>query len=83
MTAPDPLDIPFDALELAPVDEVVPLAARAASVSDSRARYQVDTRSGRDRRVQADRRQEFRLTPDRRSGRDRRPRRTWEPGHNL
>jgi hypothetical protein len=83
VTTPDPLDIPFDALQLAPVDEVAPPAAPAAGVSDTRAKFLVDTRSGRDRRVQADRRQEFRLTPDRRSGRDRRPRRTWEPGHNL
>ena len=83
MTAPDPLDIPFDALQLAPVDEALSPTAPAANVSDTRAKYQVDTRSGRDRRVQGERRQEFRLTPDRRSGRDRRPRRTWEPGHNL
>ncbi len=83
MTGPDPLDIPFDALQLAPVDEAAPVAAPVGGVSEGRATYQVDTRSGKERRVQADRRQEFRLTPDRRSGRDRRPRRTWEPGHNL
>lgn len=82
MAGPDPLDIPFDALQLAPLDDA-PLASAPAGVADTRATFLVDTRSGRDRRVQADRRQEFRLTPDRRSGRDRRPRRTWEPGHNL
>ena len=84
MAGPDPLDIPFDALELAPADAPVnPAVAAPAAVAETRAKFQVDTRSGRDRRVLADRRQDFRITPDRRSGRDRRPRRTWEPGHNL
>ena len=82
VTGPDPLDIPFDALALAPLD-ASPANAPVAGVADTRATFRVDTRSGKDRRVHADRREEFRLTPDRRSGRDRRPRRTWEPGHNL
>jgi hypothetical protein len=75
----NPFDIPFDALALEPLD-AGPTPAVAAV---PKAQFNVDTRSGRDRRVQADRRQEYRLTPDRRSGTDRRPRRSWEPGHNL
>ena len=48
-----------------------------------RASFQLDTRSGNDRRQLADRRQVLRFEPDRRSGKDRRPRRSWEPGSNL
>ena len=77
----NPFDIPFEALALEPLDAAP--AAQAAAPATPKAQFKVDTRAGRDRRVLADRRQEFRMTPDRRSGKDRRPRRSWEPGHNL
>jgi hypothetical protein len=77
----DPFDIPFDALALEPLDAGPTPAAGAPAAP--KAAFNVDTRAGRDRRVLADRRQEYRLTPDRRSGKDRRPRRSWEPGRNL
>jgi hypothetical protein len=48
-----------------------------------RARFQIDLRSGKERRTRSDRREELRFSADRRSGRDRRPRRSWEPGSNL
>ena len=78
----NPFDIPFDALALEPLD-AGPTALATAPVAAPKAQFTADTRSGRDRRVLADRRQEYRLTTDRRSGKDRRPRRSWEPGRNL
>jgi hypothetical protein len=79
MGGTNPFDIPFDALALEPLDA----GPMPAAVDVAKAQFNVDTRNGRERRVQADRRQEYRLTPDRRSGKDRRPRRSWEPGRNL
>ena len=78
----NPFDIPFDALALEPLD-AGPTPLAHAPVAAPKAQFKADTRSGRDRRVLADRRQEYRLTTDRRSGKDRRPRRSWDPGHNL
>lgn len=82
MAGTDPFDIPFDALSLEPPG-TGPTAVADATGVGTKAQFQIDTRSGRERRVLADRRQDYRLTPDRRSGKDRRPRRSWEPGHNL
>lgn len=78
----NPFDIPFDTLSLEPLD-AGPTAVADVPVREQRAKYTVDTRGGRERRVLPERRQEFRLTADRRSGKDRRPRRSWEPGNNL
>ena len=76
-----PTDLPhvsFDQLALAPeAGEAKPEAA------SGRARFQIDLRSGKERRILPDRRQELRFSADRRSGQDRRPRRGWEPGSNL
>lgn len=77
----DPFDIRFDQLSLEPLRDGPTPAADLPSAA--KAQFRVDTRSGRDRRKQADRRVEFRMTPDRRCGKDRRPRKSWEPGHNL
>lgn len=77
----NPFDLSFDQLSLeSATDGAAPTASAPAG---GKAVFRVDTRSGRDRRAQSDRRVEFRLTPDRRSGNDRRPRKTWEPGRNL
>ncbi len=83
MGGTNPFDIPFDSLALEPLDggPATPLAA--SSPAPTKSQFQVDTRSGRDRRMAADRRVEFRMTKDRRSGKDRRPRKSWEPGHNI
>lgn len=70
-------DIRFDSLALEPE------AGAAATPTTGRARFNVDVRSGRERRQQGERRQELRFSSDRRSGRDRRPVRSWEPGRNL
>jgi hypothetical protein len=72
-------DLSLDGAALEPL----PAEAPAAGVAEGRAQFKVDTRSGKDRRVLADRRQELRFESDRRSGKDRRPRKTWEPGSNL
>ena len=72
-------DLSLDGAALEPL----PASTPAAGVSEGRASFQVDTRSGKERRVLADRRQELRFGSDRRSGKDRRPRRSWEPGSNL
>ena len=47
------------------------------------AAFHANTRGKTERRVSADRRQEFRFEPDRRTGKDRRPKTSWEPGSNL
>lgn len=74
-------DVPFDQLSPAPLrDGTTPTADLPPA---AKAQFKVDTRSGRDRRKQADRRVQFRMTRDRRSGKDRRPRKSWEPGHTL
>lgn len=84
MTGPDKIELSLGDLSLDGASlEPLPTEAPAASVADGRASFKVDTRSGKDRRLLADRRQELRFEPDRRSGKDRRPRRTWEPGSNL
>jgi hypothetical protein len=70
--------VPFDQLALEPEGE----AARTTPAT-GRARFQIDLRSGKERRILPDRRQELRFSADRRSGQDRRPRRSWEPGSNL
>lgn len=81
MGGTNPFDVSFDQLSLEPVsDGATPTADAPVG---NKARFCVDSRSGRDRRMHADRRVEFRLTPDRRSGNDRRPRKSWEPGRNL
>lgn len=84
MTAPDKIELSLSELSLDGIS-LEPLAtdAPASSAADGRASFKVDTRSGKERRVLADRRQELRFKPDRRSGKDRRPRRSWEPGSNL
>ena len=81
MAGTNPFDVPFDELSLEPV--TTGQAPTADVAPGAKAQFKVDTRSGRDRRKQADRRVEFRMTPDRRSGKDRRPRKSWELGHNL
>jgi len=72
-------DIRFDQLALEPA----PGGPAAAAPVSGRARFNVDVRSGRERRLLPERRQELRFSADRRSGKDRRPRRSWEPGSNL
>lgn len=47
------------------------------------AKFHANTREKIERRVTADRRQEFRFQADRRTGKDRRPKASWEPGSNL
>lgn len=81
MGGTNPFDVPFHELSLEPVSTGQTPTADAAPAA--KAQFKVDTRSGRDRRKQADRRVEFRMTPDRRSGKDRRPRKSWDLGHNL
>jgi hypothetical protein len=84
MTGPDKIELTLSDLSLDGVSlEPLPTQAPAPSVAEGRASFKVDTRSGKDRRLTADRRQELRFKPDRRSGKDRRPRRSWEPGSNL
>ena len=73
-------DLDFASLSLEPAEPAAPVAAEPVT---GRARFDIDLRSGRERRQQADRRQELRFQADRRSGADRRPRRGWEPGSNL
>ena len=72
-------DIRFDELALEPLAE----GDAAPAATPGRARFNVDLRSGKERRLLPDRRQELRFEADRRSGQDRRPRRGWEPGKNL
>ena len=72
-------DLSLDSAALEPL----PSEAPAPAVAEGRATFKVDSRSGKDRRILPDRRQVLRFQPDRRSGKDRRPRRSWEPGHNL
>lgn len=74
-------ELDFASLSLEPLEPASPDAATPAQ--GGRARFDIDLRSGRERRQQADRRQELRFQADRRSGADRRPRRGWEPGSNL
>jgi hypothetical protein len=59
------------------------VGAEKPEASTGRARFQIDLRSGKERRLLPERRQELRFSADRRSGQDRRPRRSWEPGSNL
>ena len=79
MASNDKFDVPFDKLALEPMRDRV-TAARAPGAP---VKFHADTRSGKDRRLVADRRQEIRFQADRRSGLDRRPKKTWEPGSNL
>ena len=72
-------DIRFDELALEPLAN----GDAAPAATPGRARFNVDLRSGKERRLLPDRRQELRFEADRRSGQDRRPRRGWEPGKNL
>lgn len=76
MVPTEKFEIEFDKLALEPMDDKV--TAPGAPV-----KFHADTRSGKERRLLADRRQEIRFQPDRRSGLDRRPKKTWEPGSNL
>lgn len=78
MTPVDLSLLPADQLSLEPEAE----AAKPAA-SPGRARFQIDLRNGKERRILPERRQELRFSADRRSGQDRRPRRSWEPGSNL
>jgi hypothetical protein len=78
MAAADLPHLSFDLLALEPDGE-----ATKPEPASGRARFQIDLRSGRERRLLPDRRQELRFSADRRSGQDRRPRRGWEPGSNL
>ena len=70
--------LPAGSLSLEPEGE-----AAKPEASSGRARFQIDLRSGKERRLLPERRQELRFAADRRSGQDRRPRRSWEPGSNL
>lgn len=79
MAPTDKFDIPFDQLALEPMDDKV----TAASAPGAPVKFHADTRSGKERRQLADRRQEIRFQAERRSGLDRRPIKTWEPGNNL
>lgn len=78
MNAKDPPGLA--GLSLVPLEDEAP--ASSAPVA-GRAKFQVESREGRDRRVNGERREQLRMTPDRRSGKDRRPRSGWEPGKNL
>jgi hypothetical protein len=78
MPDPDPWNLSLSPLSLEP--EAAPVQAPPAS---GRARFNVDLRSGKERRLLPERRGELRFSADRRSGHDRRPRRGWEPGRNL
>ena len=80
MNAKDPFD--FSGLSLVPLDGQ-PAAAAAPKAPGEKSVFHANTREGRDRRVNPDRRQTLRMEPDRRSGKDRRPRAGWEPGKNL
>ena len=73
-------DIDFGALSLEPTDAAT---APPEAQPTGRARFNIDLRSGTDRRQRGERRQQLRFQADRRSGADRRPRKTWEPGSNL
>lgn len=78
MPAADLPHLRFDQLALEPEE-----GATKPDAVTGRARFQIDLRGGKERRILPDRRQELRFSPDRRSGQDRRPRRSWEPGSNL
>lgn len=67
-------------LSLVPLEDQAPAPAAPAA---GRAQFHAESREGRDRRVNGERREQLRMTPDRRSGKDRRPRSGWEPGKNL
>lgn len=79
MASTEKFEIDFDKLALEPMDDKVTVA----SAPGAPVKFHADTRSGKDRRLVADRRQEIRFQADRRSGLDRRPKKTWEPGSNL
>lgn len=79
MASNEKLDIALNKLALEPMDDKV----TAASAHGAPVSFHADTRSGKHRRLVADRRQEIRFQADRRSGLDRRPKKTWEPGSNL
>lgn len=64
-----------------------PLEGEAAAKKDpgapqGKAKFQANTRDGKDRRTTSERREQLRLQDDRRK-KDRRPRKTWESGKNL
>lgn len=69
---------PFGGLALEPIEE----ETAKVEVPTGRAKFQANTRDGRERRSQGERREQIRFQEDRRSGKDRRPRRNWEPGNN-
>ena len=70
----------FGSLSLEPTEGQ---AQAPSTPSSGRARFNIDLRTGTDRRRRGERRQELRFQADRRSGADRRPRKAWEPGSNL
>lgn len=69
-------------LSLEPIEGETPAAGPAAA-PQGKAKFQANTRDGKDRRTHSERREEVRFQDDRRKGKDRRPRKTWEPGKNL
>ncbi len=79
MASHEKFEIAFDKLALEPMDD----KGSAASAPGAPVKFHADTRSGKERRLLADRRQEIRFQADRRSGLDRRPKKTWDPGSNL
>lgn len=86
MSLPDPLDFsapPGMSLASMSLEPVGAPAAEPTAPITGRARFNIDVRSGQERRQQGERRQELRFKADRRTGNDRRPRQSWEPGYDL
>ena len=74
----DHKDFSLGSLSLEPLD-----APATPSSGKGPAKFHANTRDKIERRVAAERRQQFRLESDRRTGKDRRPKTSWEPGSNL
>lgn len=88
MTSAEKFEIAFDKLALEPMHENATSGSSssspgAGSAPGVPAKFHADSRSGKERRLLADRRQELRFQAEHRSGLDRRPKKTWEPGSNL
>lgn len=79
MVSHDEPDISLDDLALEPVE-----APSAEAASKGRAKFQIDTRSGGERRKAEERRAAIRFQDDRRSGKDRRRGGNgWTPGVDI
>jgi hypothetical protein len=75
------IEPPAGGLSLEPMEGESP-AGGAQAPATGKAKFQVNTRDGKDRRAHGERREEVRFQDDRRK-KDRRPRKTWEPGRNI